>query len=144
MTAKICHRKSMQCNPIHGNNTRHIVEIDATAHHTNTGTGTGQASFETANKQRTRRNIHFTFTQSYLLTAPCLYVSLGSIRHPLCFERGFFSQFCKILLPPGFEPRVSRLQDRHANHYTTAAYTAQQFPLTLHIPSHGYHTVKMK
>ena len=35
---------------------------------------------------------------------------------------------CKSPLPPGFEPQISRLQDRHANHYTTAAYTTQQDP----------------
>ena len=28
----------------------------------------------------------------------------------------------KGVLPPGFELRVSRLQERHANHFTTAAY----------------------
>ena len=32
---------------------------------------------------------------------------------------------CKGLLPPGFKPQISRLQDRHANHNTTAAYTTQ-------------------
>ena len=30
----------------------------------------------------------------------------------------------------GFEPWVSRLQDRHANHYTTAAYTTQHLTLS--------------
>ena len=33
---------------------------------------------------------------------------------------------CKTVLSLGFEPRVSRLQDTHANHYTRAAYTIQQ------------------
>ena len=43
--------------------------------------------------------------------------------------------WCKSLLPPGFEPRVSHLQDRHPNHYTTASYTTQhrtQFSGTQH------------
>ena len=40
---------------------------------------------------------------------------------------GLSGRFCKNLLLPGFEPQVSSLQDRHANHYTTAAYTTQQF-----------------
>ena len=31
----------------------------------------------------------------------------------------------KSVLLPGFEQQVSRLQHRHANHYTTAAYTTQ-------------------
>lgn len=33
---------------------------------------------------------------------------------------------CKILLPPGIEIRISYLQGRHADHYTTATYTTQQ------------------
>ena len=32
----------------------------------------------------------------------------------------------KSLLPPRFKLWVTRLQDRHANHYTPAAYTTQQ------------------
>ena len=32
---------------------------------------------------------------------------------------------CISELPPGFKLSVSQLQDRHANHYTTAAYTTQ-------------------
>ena len=34
---------------------------------------------------------------------------------------------CKSVLPPRFEQRVSRLQDRYANHHTTAAYTTQEY-----------------
>ena len=34
-------------------------------------------------------------------------------------------------LPQGFEPRVSCLQERHAKHYTTAAYTMKHISVTL-------------
>ena len=41
----------------------------------------------------------------------------------------FSCPLCKSVLPPGFKQRVSCLQDRHANHYTTATYTTQHSPI---------------
>ena len=37
---------------------------------------------------------------------------------------------CKSPLPPGFELRVSHVQDRRTNHYITAAYTSRQFEIS--------------
>ena len=76
-------------------------------------------------------------------------VTCGNFHTSLCaatvssLSRHEFYWFCKSLLPLGFvEPRVSHLQDKHADHYTTAAYTMQhltQFSGTQHGASYWPH-----
>ena len=73
---------------------------------------------------------NFALTEGILNLAVEMYMKNLSAQTNKDNQLCYWCAMCKRVLPPGFEPRVSCLQDRHVNHYNhynTAVYTSLRY-----------------